>query len=82
MFIKELGMYVDYLKNKLAEMVDEEKTRKELSSFIENLNAGLDYYTSLFGELKGWFEHTKNSICEELENARRTVNSLLEMQPS
>lgn len=50
MFVKELKMYLDYLKNELA-TVSAEITAgqiKKWNSFKNNLEEGIDYYQSLF----------------------------------
>lgn len=52
MFLKELGLYVDYLKTQLADNADsmDEKQQKYLESFRDNLLDGIDYYRNLFGQ--------------------------------
>ncbi len=54
MFMKELGMYVDYLvkkvKKELAGSVSTPKQKKYFKDFLNNLLDGLDYYERLFGE--------------------------------
>ena len=50
MFVKELKMYLDYLKNELA-TVSAEITAgqiKKWNSFKNNLGEGIGYYQSLF----------------------------------
>ncbi|MGO4819373.1 hypothetical protein [Flavobacterium sp. W22_SRS_FP1] len=50
MFVKELKMYLDYLKNEIA-TVSEEITAgqiKKWNSFKKNLGEGIEYYQSLF----------------------------------
>lgn len=50
MFIKELNIYIDYLKNKLEETkgVLDRKQTKYFSNFSTNLNEGISYYYGLF----------------------------------
>ncbi len=50
MFIKELNIYIDYLKNKLEETkgVLDRKQSKYFSNFSTNLNEGISYYYNLF----------------------------------
>lgn len=50
MFMKELGMYVDYLKNKLKELsgIANKTDLKYLTTFSRNLNEGISYYMNLF----------------------------------
>ncbi|MHA8062951.1 hypothetical protein [Aquirufa aurantiipilula] len=49
LFVKELGLYVDYLKNELAESVENMNVKQEryLKTFKQNLLAGVEYYKSL-----------------------------------
>ena len=50
MFIKELNIYIDYLKNKLEETKGafDRKQSKYFSNFSTNLNDGIFYYYGLF----------------------------------
>ena len=49
MFIKELQLYIDYLKE-LADSTDFSNKRevKKFSRFTQNLEEGIDYYKNLF----------------------------------
>ena len=69
MFIKELNIYIDYLKNKLEETKGtlDRKQEKYFSTFSANLNEGILYYNNLFGSLKENFEEAKSTILNELE---------------
>jgi len=50
MFIKELILYVDYLKNKISETTRpySEKQKEYFETFRTNLNKGIEYYQNLF----------------------------------
>lgn len=78
MFIKELTLYIDYLKNKIEEtkasMTDKQK--KSLLTFAENLKSGINYYDALFSEMKDTFEDTKNNIFSSLEASRNDLQLL------
>ena len=78
MFIKELKIYIDFLKKKIenttVSATDREK--KSLFNFVENLKEGINYYDNLFTELKGKFEDTKNNIFSELEASKKDLNLL------
>lgn len=52
MFVKELKMYVDYLKNDIATFTDElsAKNVKKWNAFKSNLLDGIAYYQNLFDE--------------------------------
>lgn len=51
MFIKELKIYVDFLKDKIAEVTGTitDKEIAYLSNFTDNLHEGISYYQNLFG---------------------------------
>ena len=53
MFIKELNIYIDYLRDKLSESTGEldRKQKKYFNNFIKNMNGGVAYYQSLFESL-------------------------------
>ena len=78
MFIKELKLYIDFLKNKIEEagvsMTD--KKEKYLSAFAENLNEGINYYYGLFTDLKDIFEDTKSVILNDLDASRKMLHLL------
>ena len=63
MFMKELGMYLDIFKERIEEFMknpENQKEKKNLKSFQENLFDGINYYKSLFAE-------KKKEVIEELE---------------
>lgn len=75
MFIKELGIYLDYLKNRIEESRESmnKKQEKYLLTFTHNLNEGITYYQQLFGSLKGQFENVKDSVLTELTQGLKTL---------
>jgi len=79
MFIKELNMYIDFLKKKIEETqkANVAKQEKYLFTFVQNLNEGIHYYQNLFSGLKGWFEDMKEGILSELEDSRKKLQLLL-----
>jgi hypothetical protein len=78
MFIKELEIYIDFLKNKIEETRGSmtNKQEKYLLTFVKNLNEGISYYYSLFNSLKDIFEDTKSSIPSALGDSRKTLHLL------
>jgi hypothetical protein len=78
MFIKELNIYTDYLKNKIeeAKLSMTNKREKYLLTFAENLEDGVDYYYGLFDELKDKFEDTKAIIFNDLDTCKQTLHLL------
>lgn len=55
MFLKELGMYLEIFKERIEEFLkdpENQKEKKNLKSFQDNLFEGINYYKSLFAEKK------------------------------
>lgn len=80
LFIKELTLYYDYLKDKIAE-VDTPFTDKQVAyfnKFVANMNDGINYYKELYDEIKHRFEDVKEDFIIELENYEQAINDLLE----
>ena len=80
MFVKELGIYTDYLKGKVDEAKVEmnKKQEKYLSNFAKNLNEGIGYYQEMFGSARESFEGTKSKIMKDLEAGRESLEQLTE----
>jgi hypothetical protein len=78
LFVKELTLYLDYLKNKISETAVSmnDKQEKYFETFIKNLNDGINYYDNLFTELKGVFAETKSKIQSDLEAGKKALNLL------
>ncbi len=78
MFIKELKIYIDFLKNKIEEtrVSTTNKQEKYLLTFVKNLNEGINYYYRLFTNLKNVFEDTKSSILSDLDASKKTLHLL------
>ena len=78
MFIKELKIYIDFLRDKVekAKVSITSKQEKYLSAFAKNLNEGISYYYKLFTDLTPVFEDTKVSILSELDAGRKSLDSL------
>ncbi len=78
MFIKELGIYIDYLKDKVADTKAsmDAKQKKYLSGFSENLMQGVDYYRSLFDGMKDLFVEKKTKILADLDSGEKAIQVL------
>ena len=78
MFIKELGMYIDYLNNEIAESVDDlnGKKIKYFKRFKDNLLSGITYYESLVDEMKEETDGFKTTFLTELNQFNETVKQL------
>ncbi len=79
MFIKELKIYVEYLKNKIEEASTAMSVnqKKYLLTFGNNLKEGINYYYKLFNDLKYIFEEKKSGILSELDASRETLHLLI-----
>ena len=78
MFIKELGMYLDYLKSKIDETKVNMtiKQEKYLITFAKNLKDGVSYYQDLFSNLKDKFADTKSNVLNDLNESNSTLQLL------
>lgn len=78
MFVKELTIYIDYLKNKIEEAKDSINKKQEiyLTTFAKNLNEGIAYYESLFSASKETFKETKSIILGDLNSSRNKLQLL------
>lgn len=73
MFVKELGMYVDYFQKELNEITGgiNGKALKRLNAFKSNLLGGIDYYQGLFNEA---ITNSENAIKEIQEYQKQVLN--------
>ena len=78
MFVKELNIYIDYLKNKIKKTAADStnKQKQSLVKFAENLNSGIDYYNDLFNNISERFEDVKAGIFNQLKKSRTSLNRL------
>ena len=69
MFIKELSLYVDYLKEQIQQYSRplENKHRQYFENFRDNLLAGINYYQKLFSRADNLLQ-SLNTFQEELES--------------
>ncbi|RZT96027.1 hypothetical protein EV201_0658 [Ancylomarina subtilis] len=67
MFAKELNIYIDYLKEQIADLKDpDKKALRNLEKFKGNLLAGIEYYNSLSEKIKGQFDQFKGHIQDDI----------------
>jgi len=78
LFIKELSMYIDYLKNMIGEikMPVEIKQKRHIQKFKKNLNDGIGYYKNLFSDVKNKFDSIKTNVINDLELLEEKLNNL------
>jgi hypothetical protein len=69
MFIKELGLYIEFLKDKIQESAKPTtvKESKYLLDFHSNLEDGIDYYKKLFSSFLEKVESFRKNFKEDLE---------------
>ncbi|MCP5063284.1 MAG: hypothetical protein GY936_12570 [Ignavibacteriae bacterium] len=83
-FIKELNLYIDYLKNQIEEMESPltDKQMAYVNKFQDNLSEGINYYKDLFDNVINKFEDIKDDAIAELEKAELILqNLILPLQP-
>ncbi len=70
MFIKELKMYIDFLKNKIDEAPSPftDKQIKYFDTFHTNLNNGIEYYKKMFAENRDSLKETYDKVISDLDN--------------
>ena len=78
MFVKELYIYLDYVKSKIEEAKEATtaKQKKTLVSMVKNLNESRDYYQSMFTSIKDKFKDTKLKITSDLDSIKKTLSNL------
>ncbi|MBI1804731.1 MAG: hypothetical protein HY033_00190 [Ignavibacteriae bacterium] len=72
MFLKELRLYVDYIRQRIDEAPKplSEKQLKYFQSFQQNLQDGIGYYQDLFSELETRLAVKRENILRGLEEMR------------
>lgn len=78
LFVKELKMYLDYLKNEISEVSDEITSAqiKKRNVFKNNLMEGIGYYQHLFSTTS-FFKNETEEIQNQLEKYLSEVEALL-----
>lgn len=78
MFIKELKVYIEYLKKMIDETIGSlsEKQIKYFQTFQSNLNNGIEYYKKLFSGYLSKYEMFKENILHDLEKLSQELNNI------
>jgi hypothetical protein len=78
LFVKELRIYINYLKTKIEELKisSTAKQEKHLLTFIQNLGEGIQYYESLFTKMKDKFVESRSSILLELKSSSDLMKAM------
>lgn len=79
LFIKELGLYFDYLKNKIDELETpfSNKQIAYFNKFVDNMTDGINYYKELFSDVKNKLDNVKEDFILELETFEFELNNLV-----
>ncbi|MDI1317498.1 hypothetical protein [Flavobacterium sp.] len=77
LFVKELKMYVDYLRNEISTFTDEVTANqlKKWNSYRNNINEGIAYYQNLFKNTS-YFKNSGSKIAEQLEFYKEAINTI------
>jgi hypothetical protein len=75
MFIKELGMYLDYLKKDISKSLDtmNEQKIKYFTEFKNNLVDGIEYYRKLFPQMTEESVEYRTKTLNELEDCNQKL---------
>lgn len=79
-FIKELKLYINYLKQLVKECESNisEKQAKYFELFADNLNSGIAYYRTLYLEQKDKYRHFKDDFLDELETLSNELKNIFQ----
>ena len=77
-FVKELELYVKYLKEKIDESTTDftKKQEKYFHKFLNNMNEGIDYYNNLFKEMKSNFSSGADKIIESIKKQKFKLDQI------
>ena len=77
MFIKEIGLYVDYLEDKIKEVtVPADKQMKYFDTFQKNMEDGISYYKNLYANVVKNSEVMKQKVSSEINELESKLESL------
>jgi hypothetical protein len=78
-FVKELRLYVEYLRNQIIESVKpfDTKQRAFFEKFRDNLCSGIEYYRDLFAKTEERWTDVYHDFQKELSAFQRELYSLL-----
>jgi hypothetical protein len=80
LFVKELKMYIEYLGEKLEEVVlpIEGREKKYFEKFQTNLSKGVEYYKELVGKYQSQFQDatSKNNFLQDMEKLKLELAKL------
>jgi len=84
MFIKELRMYVDYLRKDVSKSLDSINVQKAkyFTEFKDNLLVGIEYYSKLFPQMIEESEEFRTKMLTELEECRKSLLKIVDENSS
>ena len=79
MFIKELTLYIDFLKSKIEDFQKPvtPKEIKYLQNFQKNLDEGILYYKNIFSNFKDKMNCLKDEAINELESFEKKIKTMV-----
>ncbi|MGV9004504.1 hypothetical protein [Flavobacterium sp.] len=77
LFVKELKMYVDYLRNEISTFTDEVTANqlKKWNSYRNNINLGIEYYHDLL-KSTSFFKNNEETIHHQLDFYKSEINAI------
>lgn len=78
MFVKELELYVSYIKNKINDNLIEQSAKKEkyIQKFLQSLQDGITYYEQLFDETASQLEEISDKAKAEIQRLKTELVGL------
>lgn len=78
MFVKELQLYMSYVKEKIEENFIEqsEKQKKYIDRFLTNLSDGISYYEQVFEEFKNQIGEVSTQALQDFSGIKAELNAL------
>jgi hypothetical protein len=79
MFIKELQLYLSYLRGKIEESSEKlnDSQIKYFNTFSENLEQGIEYYHALFSNFKEKFANIQSDIFQQLSELKDELDEVM-----
>lgn len=79
MFIKELQLYLSYLRGKIEESSEKlnDSQIKYFNTFSENLEQGIEYYHALFSNFKEKFANIQSNIFQQLSELKDELDEVM-----
>ena len=77
LFVKELKMYVDYLRNEISTFTDEVTANqlKKWTTYRNNINLGIEYYHNLL-KTSSFFRNNDEAIHHQLDFYKSEINAI------